>query len=77
MDAGDKFVILCMVVALLFVVVLHGFFPEKSGAYAKGVKDTHKEAYEHGLMEKEITKDDKVIYRWKELHKIGEEYERY
>ena len=41
--------------------------------YKKGVLDTHKEAYENGHMVKEITKDDKVIYRWKHLEKIGYE----
>jgi hypothetical protein len=30
----------------------------------RGIADTHKEAFEHGLMIKEITKDDKVIYKW-------------
>jgi hypothetical protein len=41
--------------------------------YDKGVKDTHKEAFEMGLMKKEIDKDDKVIYRWSETHKLGYE----
>jgi hypothetical protein len=41
--------------------------------YEQGVKDTHKEAYEHGLMVKEIGKDDEVIYRWIETHKLGYE----
>lgn len=41
--------------------------------YSNGIKDTHKEAYENGHMVKEISKDDKVIYRWKHLEKIGYE----
>jgi hypothetical protein len=44
-----------------------------NGTYEQGVKDAHKEAYEHGLMVKEISKDDQVIYRWIETHKLGYE----
>ena len=53
---------------LIFIV---GLFPQFSSMYAAGVSDTHKEAFEMGLMTKEITADDKVIYRWIETHKIG------
>ena len=52
---------------LLFI----GLFPQYSGMYAAGVSDTHKEAFEMGLMTKEITAGDKVVYRWIETHKIG------
>jgi hypothetical protein len=48
-------------------------YPSVSYPYDKGVKDTHKEAFEMGLMKKEIDKDDKVIYRWSETHKLGYE----
>jgi len=41
--------------------------------YALGVSDTHKEAFDNGLMVKEITKDDKVIYRWIHTEKLGYE----
>lgn len=34
--------------------------------YFNGVKATHKEAFERGFMVKEITKDDEVIYKWKD-----------
>ena len=44
-----------------------------NGTYEQGVQDTHKEASEHGLMVKEISKDDQVIYRWIETHKLGYE----
>jgi hypothetical protein len=44
-----------------------------NGTYEQGVQDTHKEAYKHGLMVKEISKDDAVIYRWIETHKLGYE----
>ena len=52
---------------LLFI----GLFPQYSSIYAAGVSDTHKEAFENGLMTKEVTADDKVVYRWIEAHKIG------
>ena len=53
------------------ILIFIGFFPQFSSMYAAGVSDTHKEAFEHGLMTKEITTDDKVVYRWIETHKIG------
>jgi len=52
---------------LLFI----GLFPQYSSMYAAGVSDTHKEAFEMGLMTKKIIADDKVVYRWIETHKIG------
>jgi hypothetical protein len=51
--------------------ILMNIFIEKSKVYVQGVKDTHKEAFEHGLMTKEITKDGEVIYRWRETHDLG------
>lgn len=48
-------------------------FPKGSSPYIDGVADTHKEAFKQGLMTKEITADDKVIYRWIETHKLGYE----
>lgn len=48
-------------------------WPTQFTIYHDGIRDTHKEAYENGHMVKEITKDDKVIYRWKHLEKIGYE----
>lgn len=56
----------------LLIAVLRSF-PSISYPYREGVKDTHKEAFEMGLMKKEIDKDDKVIYRWIETHKLGYE----
>jgi hypothetical protein len=49
------------------------FFLPQGPTYEQGVQDTHKEAYKHGLMVKEISKDDAVIYRWIETHKLGYE----
>jgi hypothetical protein len=62
--------------AMIACVVVLGFQmidPKSDPVYKQGVLDTYKEAYENGHMEKEITKDDKVIYRWKHLEKIGYE----
>ena len=69
----DKFITLLLAFIVTFFVVILGIFPEYTSAYLLGVKDTHKEAYEQGLMVKEIDKDDKVIYRWIETHKMMEE----
>lgn len=41
--------------------------------YDLGVRNTQKEAFEMGLMTKEITKDDTVIYKWIQTHQIGYE----
>jgi hypothetical protein len=53
----------------LFTLLL-GFYPQLSYPYNEGVRDAHKDAFANGLMTKEIDKDDKVIYRWVELHKL-------
>jgi hypothetical protein len=66
---GELFAVITMLVIGVFVVLM-ALFPEYSTMYKKGVKDTHREAFENGLMEKEISKDDKVIYRWIETHKM-------
>jgi hypothetical protein len=55
------------------IVVTVASFTYNPRTYEQGVKDTHKEAHSHGLMTKEIDKDDKVIYRWAETHKLGYE----
>jgi hypothetical protein len=52
--------------AFLYLVMMVAFFPQKTPPYHLGVSDTHKEAFEKGYMEKVITQDDKVIYKWKE-----------
>ena len=62
------FILLLVPICILIFI---GLFPQYSSMYAAGVSDTHKEAFEMGLMTKEITADDKVIYRWIETHKIG------
>ena len=49
------------------------FFPNHTSMYEMGIRDAHKEAFEMGLMTKEIDKDDKVIYRYIETHKLGYE----
>ena len=62
-----------------FIGIFVGFtlltfgFPKTSRIYLEADKAFKKEAYENGHMEKEISKDDKVIYRWKHLEKIGYE----
>ncbi len=52
------------------LALLLSFYPQWSYPYNEGVRDAHKDAYANGLMTKEIDKDDKVIYRWVELHKL-------
>jgi hypothetical protein len=47
------------------------FFAQNTKMYRDGVEATYKEAFAQGLMVKEITEDDKVIYRFIETHKIG------
>jgi hypothetical protein len=61
-----------MIGAGLLALVMSAW-PKGFAIYSDAVLDTHKEAYENGHMVKEITKDDKVIYRWKHLEKIGYE----
>jgi hypothetical protein len=56
---------------IILLIGILSLYPSISYPYDKGVKDTHKEAFEMGLMKKEIDKDDKVIYRWIETHKLG------
>ena len=48
-------------------------WPTQFTLYHDGVRATQKEAFENGLMLKQIDKDDQVIYRWLELHKQSEE----
>jgi hypothetical protein len=62
---------LLAIIAFMFVSV--ACFPKYTRPYNLGVSDTYKEAFEHGLMTKEITKDDEVVYRWIETHKLGYE----
>lgn len=38
--------------------------------------EIYREAYASGLMEREITKDDQIVYRWKELEKLDFNYEK-
>ena len=67
----DKDVTFILLLVPICILIFIGLFPQFSSMYAAGVTDTHKEAFEMGLMTKEITADDKVIYRWIETHKIG------
>jgi hypothetical protein len=62
-----------MLVGIFATVVIVVSFASVERTYEQGVKDTLKEACSHGLMTKEIDKDDKVIYRWSETHKLGYE----
>jgi len=61
---------------LSLLVILMVVFEKHTTFYMDGVRDTQKEAYEHGLMIKTIDKNDKVVYSWKELHNIGYEEEK-
>jgi len=61
-----------VLVGIIAFFILIFFLPQEP-TYEQGVQDTHKEAYKHGLMVKEISKDDAVIYRWIETHKLGYE----
>jgi hypothetical protein len=56
-------------IAILLIIVVCTSY----GTYEQGVQDTHQEAYENGLMVKEILKEGEVIYRWIETHKLGYE----
>jgi hypothetical protein len=58
---------------IILLIGILSLYPSISYPYDKGVKDTHKEAFQMGLMKKEIDKDDKVIYRWIKTHKLGYE----
>ena len=48
-------------------------WPTAFSIYHDGIRATQKEAFENGLMVKEVDKDDKIIYRWLELHKQPED----
>ncbi len=52
-------------VGFALIMLLFTIFP-KTKHYHQGILETHKEAYSKGFMVKEIDKDDKVIYKWKE-----------
>jgi len=67
----NKTILFGICIGLLGVVIFRSLTSNRT--YEQGVKDTHKEAFEMGLMKKEITKDDEVIYRWIETHKLGYE----
>ena len=60
-------------VGMIFIMLA---FEKHTTFYMDGVRDTKREAYEHGLMIKTLDKDDKVVYSWKELHNIGYEEEK-
>jgi hypothetical protein len=62
-----------IIIGWFIFLLIFTFFEKDSRPYRNGVKDTHQEAFEMGLMEKEIGKDDKVIYKWIETHRLGYE----
>lgn len=75
MEADKKFGIFAlgiMVGAGILGIIL-SFHPQGTRPYMEGVRATQKEAFENGLMTKEVDKDDNVIYRWVELHKLQEQ----
>ena len=59
-------IILILLAAYSFLVFFFGFWA--------GIKDTHRDAYENGLMTIDRV-GDKRIYRWIETHKIGYDYD--
>jgi hypothetical protein len=66
----------CLILIVLFSLMIVHYGSTRTGfeqGKQQGIADTHKEAFKHGLMVKEITKDDKVIYRWVDTHKLGYE----
>ena len=72
-DSPLKCVAIGFCLGMGILAILMTFFPNNTRTYRQGVRDTHKEAFENGLMTKEITKDDKVIYRWIHTEKLGYE----
>lgn len=54
-----------LVVGIGLLGLIMSTWPEEFVVYNDGIRATHKEAFEKGYMTKEITKDDKVIYKWK------------
>lgn len=48
-------------VGLLMLIILSAII-----IYRMGIINTYKEAFDRGLMIKEVTKDDRVIYKWKD-----------
>ena len=65
--AGLAFLFACVIFSL-------GFQTGSSAGKNIGERNTRIEAFENGLMTKEIDHEtDKVVYRWVELHKLGYE----
>lgn len=50
-------------VTLISIATLN---PKITSNYREGVHATHIEAFNRGYMIKEITKDDKIVYKWKD-----------
>lgn len=49
------------ITGFLMIVIISTIITHKMG-----VINTYKEAFDRGLMIKEVTKDDRVIYKWKD-----------
>lgn len=52
--------------AIFTALVIQSVCPEATALYNKGVHKMELEAFEWGYMEKTITEDDKVLYKWVE-----------
>lgn len=53
-----------IVIGMAILAISQEAWPKVFRIYNDGVRAAQKEAFEHGLMTKEVDKDDKVIYRW-------------
>ena len=72
-EKESKFIFGLIVLTFAVLLIVAVVKPEWTLAYKQGVLDTKREAFSHGLMTKEVDKDDKVIYRWIEPHKYNEQ----
>jgi len=55
-----------IVIGLGVLALAQTIWPTGFVLYQDGVRATRQDAYEHGFMTKEVNKEDKVVYKWKE-----------
>jgi len=60
-------------VLISILLIVHSLLCVFAGYYT-GIRDTHRDAYENGLMMIDRV-GDKRIYRWIETHKLGYDYD--
>lgn len=58
---------------IMCMVMISRIFETHTKAYARGVDDTLQEAFENGVAQKELTKENDIVIRWIETHKLGYE----